>query len=170
MERLVPDVVEPLRLRHARPDAGIDEVEEEQAANPLRAFSRQRLHRGAADIMADHTHLLEAERVHQRQHVLGMAVGAEWAIGFVAVAETAQIRRQQRVAIGKPRHHGFPGQPEFGPAMQQQERGPFAGPRDMKGGLVGGYRQMLHRVAPFFPAGPLRNSARPRLVSSAILA
>ena len=36
VERLVPDVVEPLRLRHPRPDAGIDEVEEEQSGDALR--------------------------------------------------------------------------------------------------------------------------------------
>ena len=28
IERLIPDTVEPLRFRHARPDTGIDEVKE----------------------------------------------------------------------------------------------------------------------------------------------
>ena len=31
VERLVPDVIEPVGRGHARPDAGIDEIEEEQA-------------------------------------------------------------------------------------------------------------------------------------------
>src|SRR6185437_13618727 len=31
IERLIPDVVEPLRLGHSRADAGIDEIEEEQS-------------------------------------------------------------------------------------------------------------------------------------------
>src|SRR3982074_3000265 len=39
MERLIPDIVEPLGLRHARSDAGIDEVEEEQSGHALRSGS-----------------------------------------------------------------------------------------------------------------------------------
>ena len=70
--------------------------------------------------MADDAGLLEIERIHQRQHVGGMLVRAERAVGLVAVAEAAQVRRKQGVAIGKARHHRLPGEPEFRPAMQQQ--------------------------------------------------
>ena len=86
----------------------------------LRRGSRQRLHHSAADIVADNAGLCDAERIHQRQHVGCVLVGAERTAGLVAVAEAAQIGREQRETIGEPRHHRFPGQPEFGPAVQQQ--------------------------------------------------
>jgi hypothetical protein len=70
--------------------------------------------------MADDADLAQPERIEQRQHIDGMLVGTERPLGFVAVAETAQIRRDQGEAIGKPRHHRLPGEPEFRPAMQQQ--------------------------------------------------
>lgn len=70
--------------------------------------------------MTDGADLAEAERIEQRQHVGGMLVGTERPVGLVAVAKTAQVRRQQGEAIGKPCHHRLPGQPEFGPAMQEQ--------------------------------------------------
>jgi hypothetical protein len=44
--------------------------------------------------MADHSDLAKAERIHQRQHILGMLVRAERSLRFVAVAEAAQVRRQ----------------------------------------------------------------------------
>jgi hypothetical protein len=34
--------------------------------------------------------------------------------------------------MSKAAHHRLPGHPEFGPAMQQQERLSLAGPRDME--------------------------------------
>ena len=63
VEGLIPDVVEPIRLRHPRPDAGIDEVEEEQSGDALRRLPRQRLHQRAADVVADDAGLLRA-RAH----------------------------------------------------------------------------------------------------------
>src|ERR1700682_504677 len=78
-----------------------------------------------------------------------MLVGAERSIGLVAVAEAAQVRREQGVALGEPRHDRLPGQPVFGPTMQQQERGPLAGARDMEGRAVSPNRQMLHRGCSF---------------------
>src|SRR5207237_8553607 len=63
---LIPDVVEALRLRHPRPDSGIDEIEEEKTGDaPLRQ-PRQRLHQCTADIVTDDTGLREAKRMHQR--------------------------------------------------------------------------------------------------------
>jgi hypothetical protein len=78
-----------------------------------------------------------------------MLVGAEGSVGLVAVAEASQIRREQIIAIGEPRHHRLPGEPEFGPAMQQQKRLPCPGPRDMEGGAISPNRQMLHRAGSF---------------------
>ena len=95
--------------------------------------------------MADDANLAETERVQERQHICGMLVRSKRPYGFIAVAEPAQIWREHGVAIGEPRHDRLPGQPEFGPAMQQQQRRPFAGPRDMEGRAVGWNRQMLHR-------------------------
>ncbi len=100
VERLVPDLVQPLGLGHARADAGIDEVEEKQPGDPLWGGSCQRLHHRAADVMADDTGPVEAERVHQRQHVGCVLLGAERAVRLVAVAEAAQVGREQGVAVG----------------------------------------------------------------------
>src|SRR6266404_280645 len=78
-----------------------------------------------------------------------MLVGAEGPVGLVAVAEASQVRREQTVAVGEPRHHRLPGEPEFGPAMQQQKRLPCPGPRDMEGGAISPNRQVLHRAGSF---------------------
>src|SRR6202011_4498341 len=78
-----------------------------------------------------------------------MVVGAEGSVGLVAVAEAPQVRREQIVAIGEPRHHRLPGEPEFGPAMQQQKRLPCPRPRDMEGGAISPNRQVLHRDSSF---------------------
>src|SRR5437868_7279439 len=58
--------------------------------------------------MADDADLAEAERIEQRQHIGGMLVGAERPVRLVAVAEAAQVRREQGEAIGKARHHRLP--------------------------------------------------------------
>jgi hypothetical protein len=121
VEGLVPDIVEPVGLGHARADAGIDEVEKEQSGQAFRRGSRHWLqHRRAANIMTDNTGLLQAERIHQRQHVGCVLIGAERTARLVAVAEAAQIRREQRESIPEPRHHRLLGQGKFRPAVQQQ--------------------------------------------------
>ena len=115
--------------------------------------------------MADDAGLLEVERIHQRQHVGGMLVGAERTVRLVAVAEAAQVRREQCVTIGKPRHHRLPAQPEFRPAMQQQQRRSRTGPRHMEAGAVGADFQMLHRDCSL----PFQNARWPRRVPRRIL-
>jgi len=50
--------------------------------------------RRTGDVMAHDAGPLQLERIHQRQHVGGMLVGAERAVGLVAVAEAAQVRRE----------------------------------------------------------------------------
>src|SRR6266850_198846 len=94
--------------------------------------------------MADDADLAEAERIEQRQHIGGMLIGTERPNGLVAVAEAAQVWREQGEAIGKPRHHRLPGEPEFRPAMQQQQWRPGAGARDMERGAIGLDGQVLH--------------------------
>ena len=161
VKRLVPDIVEPLGLRHPRPDAGIDEVEEKQSGQPLRRHPRQRLHRRAADIVADDADPRQLQRIQQRQHVRRMLVGAERSVGLVAVAEAAQVRRQQRVTIGKPPHQRLKGQPEFGPAMQQQQRRPGPGAGDMEAGAIGANRQMFHGWFPSLRRATAREFCAP---------
>ena len=98
--------------------------------------------------MADDANLAEAERVEQRHHISGMLVGAERPVGLVAVAEAAQVRREQGVTIGEPRHHRLPGEPELGPAMQQQQRRPCPDARDMERGAISLDGQVLNRGLP----------------------
>ena len=113
---------------------------------------------------------VQPKRIHQRQHVGGLLVGAEQPLGLVAVAEAAQVGRIQREAIGKPRHDRLPGQPEFRPAMQQQQRPPGADAGHMKRRAIGLNRQMLHFWLPFLLPGAGADFLAPRLVWPAILA
>jgi hypothetical protein len=124
VEGLVPDVVEPIRRRHARPDAGIDEIEEKQPGEPLRRLPRQRLHRRAADVVADDADSLMPSASISASMSAAWPIRPERPVGLVAVAEAAQVGRDQREAIGQPCHHRLPGQPEFRPAMQQKQRLP----------------------------------------------
>jgi hypothetical protein len=94
--------------------------------------------------VADHAESVEPQRVHQGEHVLGMAVRPVRPFRLVAVAKAAQIGRNQREAIGEARHHRFPGQPEFRPAMEQKQRPALTGTGDVKCGAIGLDRQMLH--------------------------
>lgn len=144
VEGLVPDVVEPIGRRHARSDAGIDEIEEKQPRELPQCPPRQRLHHGATDIVADDAESVDAEPVHQRQHVGRMPVRPVRPVRLVAVAEAAQIGRDQREAIGQPGHHRLPGQPEFRPTMQQKQRFAVAGADQVEIGAIGLDRQMLH--------------------------
>ena len=63
---------------------------------------------------------------------------------------------KERPGHGKPRHHRLPGQPEFRPAMQQEQRltRPRAG--DMERRAIGLNRQMLHFLPPFLCPGAQR--------------
>ena len=112
----------------------------------------------------------EPKRIHQRQHVGGLLVGSEQPFGLVAVAEAAQVGRIQREAIGEPRHDRLPGQPEFGPAMQQQQRPPGADAGHVKCRAIGLNRQMLHFGLPFLLPGAGTDFLAPRLARPAILA
>jgi hypothetical protein len=123
---------------------GIDEIEEEQPGEPLLRLARQRLHHGAADIMADHAESRHADCVHQGQHVGRMAVRPVRALRLVAVAEAAQIGRDNRESARQPGHDRLPGEPEFRPAMQQKQRSAASCANQMEFGAVGLDRQMLH--------------------------
>jgi hypothetical protein len=143
VEGLVPDLVQPVGHAHAGPDAGIDEIEEKKPDEAFWSLAGQRLHCRATDIMTHHPDPLDANGVEESDHVGCMAVGPERTLGFIAVAETAEIRRDERIAIGKAMDQRFPGEPEFRPTMQQEQRRTAAGTRDMKGGAVRLDGQML---------------------------
>ena len=97
---------------------------------------RQPLHDEGADIVADEARAGDAEPVHQRRNVGGEDIGA----GLVgrssrrvaALAEAAEVGRDQPVAIGQALEHRLPHRPEFGPAMQQDERRTVAALGDVR--------------------------------------
>ena len=96
---------------------------------------RQPLHGVGADIVANETGPLDAERLHDgvdvgRQHVRSRPVVAAGQ-GIAALAEAAEIGRDQPVAVGQPLEHRLPGRPELRPAVQQQERRALAALGDM---------------------------------------
>ena len=57
-----------------------------------RRFAGERLHDGAADVVPNHSHALQIEFVHERQHVGSMIFGAKWTCRLVSVAKAAKIR------------------------------------------------------------------------------
>ena len=152
---LVPDFVKPVGCSHARADARINEVEEDQPGKPARSFARERLHDRAAHIMADHAGAFNAEHFQQSQHVCRVIVGAERTGRFFAFPKAAKIRSDEREAIGEPQHDRLPGEPEFRPPMQQQERRAFARPRDVKRRAIRVSREMFDHPPPMC-AGCLR--------------
>ena len=146
VEGLVPDLDQPVGLGEARPDAGVHEVEEEQAGDALGVSARHRLHDAAADVVADDAGLFHPERVEHRQHVGGVLRVAPRAVRLVAVAEAAQVRRDQRVAVGEAVHHRLPGEGKLRPAVEQEQRRPLPHARDVEGGALRLDGQMFHGV------------------------
>src|SRR6185437_666009 len=128
VERLVPDLDEMLGRRPACADAGIRTVEEEQAAQALAMLPRQALRDIGSDIMRDDPGFGDAEHIHERQNVGGMNIGCRFCgrgrRRLLAVAEAAQIGRDH-VEVARQIGDAFaPNEPEFWPAMQQQQRRP----------------------------------------------
>ena len=171
VEGLIPDVVEPVRLRHPRPDAGIDEVEEEQSGDALRrrsapaAASARRRHRGRRYRPAS----------APSASISASMSAACWSgpnspSGLSLSPKPRRSGAIQREAIGEPRHHRLPGQPEFRPAMQQQQRlarhpsAPRGTPRHWPEPSNAPFS------APFRFAGCRHGFLAPRLVWPAILA
>ncbi len=91
VEGLVPDLVEPVGRRDARADAGIHEVEEEEARDALGRRTRHRLHDRAAHVVTDQADPLGPESVEDREQVLRMVRCAVRTAWLVAVAEAAQV-------------------------------------------------------------------------------
>ena len=119
MEGLVPDLGETVGRAGALADLGVEEVEQEQAREPLRRHPREWLHHAAAHVVTDNADLLDLQPVEQRQHVRGHVLVAPRASRLVAGAEAAQVGCDQREAIGEPLHHQLPRPPELRPAVEQ---------------------------------------------------
>jgi hypothetical protein len=98
--------------------------------------------------MAHDTNPVDAECIEEPEHVGRMVVRTEKAHWLVAIAETAEIRRDEGVAIGEALHQGFPGEPEFWPTMEENKHRTAAGTRYMKRCPVGLDGQMLHGLSP----------------------
>jgi len=116
-------------------------IEEEQSGDFVGMVERQPLHGVGADIVADEARAFDAEPVHQGGDVVGQDIGTGligWSRRRVAaLAETAEIGRDQPVAIGQALEHRLPNRPEFGPAMQQDQRRAVAALGDMGGEATG---------------------------------
>src|SRR6185437_9647931 len=132
VERLVPDLDEMLGRRPACADAGIWTVEEEQAAQTFAMLPREALCNVRPDIMRDDAGFGDAERVHERQNICGMDIRRRLCRKLqrrlLAVAEAAQVWRDH-VEVARQIGNAFaPDQPEFRPAVQQEQRrtSPFA--------------------------------------------
>ena len=145
VEPLVPDLGETIRRTHARSDTRMDEAEEEQAGEARRRGAGHRLKHAAADVVRDDADAVHPQSREQCVHVGGVLGIAPRGARLVAVAEAAQVRRDQRVACFEPAHHRLPGKPEFRPAVEEEKRRPAAVARDMESGAVGLDGQMVHR-------------------------
>jgi hypothetical protein len=123
MKGLVPDLAEMPRRRPTGADAGIGAVEEEEREEPLGMLARQALRGIGADVMGDDAGAGQAEPVEQRQQIRGMDIGARFggrtARRLVAVAEAAQIGRNDIEVARQIRDAFAPDATEFRPSVQQ---------------------------------------------------
>jgi len=82
IERLIPDLVQPVGCCHAWSDTRIDKIEEEQSDETIWCLAGERQHRGSANVMADDTHVLETKCIQERQHIRRMITGPNGPAGF----------------------------------------------------------------------------------------
>ena len=135
-------------------------------------MAREDLGHRCADIVRDDAHGTDAERPDQRRQIGRLVGGTECAARLVAVAEAAQVRRDQLETIGESSHCWLPREPELGPAVQQQQRAAASGARDvqpravhLQGGMRDHCAPLLVAAVTFFRAqaatcaSPLADSA-----------
>ena len=125
VEGLVPDLVDLPRIAKARADAVRRAIEEEKAGHPGGMVQRQPLHDERADIVADDAGALDPQRLHERGDIVGQHAGTGLVrpsgVRIAALAEAAEVRRDQPPPSGQPFEHRLPRRPEFRPSVQQQE-------------------------------------------------
>ena len=101
-------------------------IEEEQPGHLAGMVERQPLHDVGADIVADEARTVDAKRVQQSCDVVGEDVRPRLVRPtgrrIAAFAEAAEVGRDQPVAVGQTLEHRLPRRPEFGPAVQQDQR------------------------------------------------
>src|SRR5262249_13150969 len=146
--RLVPDLIQTVGRAHPGSDAGVHEIEKEQANNAIGRFARQRLHRSASDVMANHARALDPERIKQSQHVARVVVWPKWSTRHAAITKAPQVRRNEAVASRQSLHDGLPGEPEFRPAMKQQKGSALSDLDHVKRGPIRHHHSMLHTWPP----------------------
>ena len=123
---LVPEAPE---VRHHRPHAhpGRDDVEGEEALEPLRRPQAEQEADPATPVVADQLHPLQPQLVEHGEHVGRHLLLLIAVAGGVGPAEAAQVERQHPVAVGQRRHQVSPLVPVLGPAVQA-EHGVVPGP------------------------------------------
>ena len=106
---------------------------------------------------ANHSEALVAERLHERDHVVGLRAGVVPARGFVGQPDPALVDRDDLEVPRQRGHHEAPVVPILGPAVHQQQRRAFASDD----------RVQAHLTSVDVPAGerigePRREVRRPR--------
>jgi hypothetical protein len=81
-----------------------------------------------------------------------MVLGAEGSGRLIASTESAQIGGNQPVAASQARHDRFPGQPEFGPTMEEQKGSTLPRLDSLKRSAVGLNHGVLHAALFFWYA------------------
>jgi hypothetical protein len=76
--------------------------------------------------VADRCAPLVAERVHQRDQVVGEGAGVVPVLGLVGQPDAVLLDRDHLEVPGQRRHQQAPGVPALGPAVHQQQRRPLA--------------------------------------------
>jgi hypothetical protein len=102
---------------------GVEDRDGHQALDPLGRAGGEQEPRPAAPVVAEIARAHHAERVEQREHVVGEPLLREVAVGGLTTpAEAAQVGRDHVEALRERRDHAAPGPPVLRPAVDEQQR------------------------------------------------
>jgi hypothetical protein len=138
---------------HAR-EGGLGD---DQAIQPVSVIGGHGVGDRHAGVGPVHGEALVAERVHQRDHVVGEGAGVVAVLGLVGQPDAALVDRNHLEVPGQGRHEHPPGVPGLRPAVDQQQRRPVTADHDVQ----------AQRPDVDIPAGegvgePFREVRRPR--------
>src|SRR5262249_2338323 len=106
------------------------------------------LHHIGADVVTDETAAIDVHGVQQSDDILGQTGGVDGVrrlrVRVLALSESSKVRRYQPVAVSEPREDRLPCRPEFGPAVQQQQRRANACLRDVMTNVTCGHEAVLN--------------------------